>query len=237
MGRRHSRPIYFYMYLMPSVPDLLKIYHTLLSFFGHRNWWPGDTRIEIILGAILTQNTAWKNVEKAIANLKNERVLSYKGMKNISRERLAELIHPSGYYNQKALKIKNFITFLEDHYAGNLSRMFQEETATLREKLLGVNGIGPETADSILLYAGEHPVFVVDLYTYRVASRHGWVDEEIDYDGLQAYFIERLPPEIDLYKDFHAQIVAVGNMFCRKTPNCGPCPLNVDRVDKDIGCS
>jgi len=208
-----------------SKPALMKIYQTLLNHFGHRHWWPGETRLEIIIGAILTQNTAWKNVEKAITNLKKEGLLSYQGLQAISQERLAELIRPSGYYNQKSLKIIAFLAFVEERYAGNLQRMFREETLALREEMLAIKGIGPETADSILLYAGEHPIFVVDLYTHRVITRHAWAEERIDYHGLQQWFAERIPKEVELYKDFHAQLVAVGNAFCRKTPKCEACPL------------
>ncbi len=205
--------------------DLPEIYNTLLNHFGHRGWWPGDTPLEIIIGAILTQNTSWKNVEKAICSLKKEKILSYQGFQSIPVERLAALIRSSGYYNQKARKIKAFIAFLQDRYSGSLARMFREDTPALREKLLTVKGIGPETADSILLYAGDHPVFVVDLYTYRILTRHEWVEEGIDYSAMQAYFEERLPRDVALFKDFHAQLVAVGNTFCRKKAKCGACPL------------
>jgi len=205
--------------------DLMQIYHVLRNRFGHRGWWPGETRMEIIIGAILTQNTAWKNVEKAIANLKREGALTYQGLSRISEPRLAELIRSSGYFNQKAKKLKAFLHFLQKEYQGSLAKMFREETSELRRRLLGIKGVGQETADSILLYAGGHLSFVVDLYTYRVASRHGWVPEEIDYHGLREFFINRLPAELDIYKDFHAQLVAVGNGFCRKIPKCEECPL------------
>ena len=205
--------------------DLNIIYQTLLDRFGHRGWWPGETPIEIITGAILTQNTAWKNVEKAIANLRRAGKLSYKALEVIPIEALTELIRSSGYYNQKALKLKAFVQFLKKEYQGSLTRMFREETPVLREKLLSIKGIGPETADSILLYDGEHPIFVIDLYTYRIVTRHGWVPESIDYHGLQDFFTAKLPEDTGLYNDFHAQLVAVGNAYCRKTPKCDECPL------------
>jgi endonuclease-3 related protein len=205
--------------------ELILVYEELLDYFGHRNWWPGDTPFEIIVGAILTQNTNWKNVEKALNNLKQEQLLSYKGISEIDTEILAEIIRPSGYYNQKAKKLKAFTSFLKRAYRGSLKRMFEQETQTLRQQLLDVKGIGPETADSILLYAGNHPVFVVDLYTYRLATRHGWIPEDTDYHALQEYFTDRLPVDVSIYNDYHAQIVAVGNTFCRKTPNCDECPL------------
>ena len=219
---------------MPSV-DLHEIYHALLNHFRHRNWWPGDTPLEVIVGAILTQNTAWKNVEKAIGRLKEAGVLSIKGLRTIPREHLAELIRPSGYYNQKALKIKAFLAFLQREYRGNLTRMFREDTRVLREKLLQVKGIGPETADSILLYAGGHLTFVVDLYTYRVATRHGWVPEDIDYESLREFFQDRIRPDVELYNDFHAQLVAVGNQYCRKTPCCEECLLYRFILTENIG--
>lgn len=209
-----------------SKPDLYEIYWTLREYFGHRDWWPAETPFEVIIGAILTQNTNWKNVEKAIANLKREKVLGFKALYNLPIQTLAELIRPSGYYNQKAVKTKTFLTFVQENYGGSLKRMFNEDTATLREKLLGIKGIGQETADSILLYAGEHLTFVVDLYTYRITTRHGWLPEEVTYTELQEFFQDRLPRDLDLYQDYHAQLVAVGNQFCRKTPKCNQCPLN-----------
>ncbi len=205
--------------------DLNKIYLTLRDCFGHRNWWPGETRFEIIVGAILTQNTAWTNVEKAIANLRGAGKLSFKAIDAIPLEALAELIRPSGYFNQKSLKLKAFVQFLKKEYQGSIAGMYREETPVLREKLLSIKGIGPETADSILLYAGDHPIFVIDLYTYRIATRHGWVPESIDYHGLQDFFMTKLPKDTGLYNDFHAQLVAVGNGYCRKTPKCEACPL------------
>ncbi|MBZ0258941.1 endonuclease III domain-containing protein [bacterium] len=206
-------------------PDLLRIYQTLRDHFGHRDWWPGDSPLEIAVGAILTQNTNWKNVEKAIVNLKAAKALSYRALRDIETEALAQLIRPSGYYNQKALKIKAFIHFVEVNYNGSLKRLFAEETQTLREGLLSVKGIGPETADSILLYAGEHVSFVIDLYTYRVLTRHGWIGEDAKYDEMKQLFEGGLPRELGLYNDYHAQLVAVGNNFCRKTPKCEGCPL------------
>lgn len=205
--------------------DLLHIYQILRKHFGHREWWPGDSPLEIAVGAILTQNTNWKNVEKAIANLKQAGAMSYRALRDIENDALAQLIRPSGYFNQKTLKIKALIAFVERDYNGSLKRMFAEETLRLREGLLSVKGIGPETADSILLYAGGHISFVVDLYTYRVLTRHGWVGEDAKYDEMKSLFESGLPRELDLYNDYHAQLVAVGNQFCRKTPTCEGCPL------------
>lgn len=179
----------------------------------------------MIIGAILTQNTSWKNVEKAIRNLKDYRILTYKALYELPLEDLSQLIRPSGYYNQKALKIKAFLQFVQHEYRGSIKKMFNSPTKILREQLLSIKGIGPETADCILLYAGDHLSFVVDLYTYRIMTRHGWAEEEIDYHGLQELFESNIPDELDLYQDFHAQLVAVGNQHCRKTPKCDDCPL------------
>ncbi|MDP8243891.1 MAG: endonuclease III domain-containing protein [Candidatus Hinthialibacter antarcticus] len=206
-------------------PDLLRIYKTLRAHFGHRDWWPGDGPLEIAVGAILTQNTNWKNVEKAIANLKQAKALSYRVLRDIETEALAQLIRPSGYFNQKAKKLKALIDFIERNYNGSLKRLFAQETQALREGLLSVKGIGPETADSILLYAGGHVSFVIDLYTYRVLTRHGWISEDATYSDMKELFEGGLPREMDLYNDYHAQLVAVGNNFCRKTPKCEGCPL------------
>jgi endonuclease III related protein len=205
--------------------NLRTIYSVLLKHFGHRGWWPADSPFEIIIGAILTQNTNWKNVEKAIANLKSAHALSYKKIHAMPQPELAALIRPSGYYNQKSLKLKAFTTFLEQTFQGSIARMFRAPTQLLREQLLSIKGIGPETADSILLYAGEKPVFVVDLYTYRLVTRHGWLPEKTDYQEMQYFFQDRLPVDVNLYNDFHAQIVAVGNHYCKRTPQCEQCPL------------
>lgn len=210
---------------MAKSVDRIAVYNALRDRFGHRDWWPGDSQLEIILGAILTQNTNWKNVEKALANLKRERLLSIKALRELPLDELAQCIRPSGYYNQKALKVKAFIAFLDGEYGGSLARMFREQTGVLRDRLLSIKGIGPETADSILLYAGERLSFVVDLYTYRVLTRHGWLPEETTYDEMKAFFEEALPADVALYNDYHAQLVAVGHHFCRKTPQCDDCPL------------
>ncbi|MGC9327804.1 MAG: endonuclease III domain-containing protein [Candidatus Hinthialibacter sp.] len=222
-GQRNEDAVYSF-FIMAKI-DLMEVYQTLLHHFGHRNWWPGETPMEICIGAILTQNTNWKNVERAIANLKQAHFLSYKGLKDAPLDRVRECIRPSGYYNQKALKLKAFTVFLAKEYSGSLAKMFREETPILRQKLLRVKGIGPETADSILLYAGRHPVFVIDLYTYRIVTRHGWLPEETRYEELQEFFQDNIPPDVDLYNDFHAQLVAAGANYCRKTPQCEECPL------------
>jgi len=208
-----------------SNPPLRRIYPLLCAHFGHRNWWPGDTTLEIIVGAILTQNTAWSNVEKAIGNLKKQRLLSVKRLREIPVEELARLVRPSGYFNQKAKKIKNFIAFLDTRYAGSLAGLRRAPLERLRPELLRVNGIGPETADSILLYALDKPVFVVDAYTRRILVRHYYFEPDPSYDEIQERFEKELETDLDLYNDFHAQIVATGNRYCRSRPRCAGCPL------------
>jgi len=205
---------------------LLDIYNKLYKFFGPQHWWPGDTPLEIIVGAILTQNTAWTNVEKAIANLKQVRLLSSPAkIKRSGRKALARLIRPAGYYNVKSARIKNFIDFLDSGYGLSLKRLGRRETAKLRSELMSVNGIGPETCDSILLYAFKKPVFVVDAYTKRIFSRHGIFSESLSYDKVQEIFMRSLPSDERLYNEYHALIVRLGKELCRKKPDCGNCPL------------
>jgi endonuclease-3 related protein len=208
-----------------SVNELLAIYHTLLSFFGEQGWWPADTPFEVVVGAILTQNTAWRNVEQAIENLKGEGVLTPRSLQGVDESRLAELIRPAGYYNLKARRLKSLMEFLAGGYGGNLTRMFCEPLATLREKLLAVNGIGPETADSILLYAGEKPIFVIDAYTKRILSRHGMIADGASYGDIQELFMRNLPQDVSLYKEYHALLVRLAKTFCKTTSHCAGCPL------------
>jgi endonuclease-3 related protein len=200
-------------------------YRRLRRANGALGWWPGDTALEIAVGAILTQNTAWANVERAIAALREAGILTVTGLRTVSPPRLERLIRPSGYFRQKARKLKCFIRFLDEQHAGSLARMAATPTAVLRRQLLGVWGIGPETADSILLYACGHPVFVVDAYTLRIAARHGWVESGASYARLQEAFVGSLPCDTDLYNDYHAQLVWVGKRYCRVKPLCGDCPL------------
>jgi endonuclease-3 related protein len=212
--------------LVPSdTHDLLEIYHRLYTAFGPQHWWPGESRFEMIVGAILTQNTAWKNVEKAISSLKENSVLNPTAMKAIPQPELALLIRSSGFFNLKAARLKAWVSFLFDEYKGSLDRMFAEEGGRLREKLLAVKGLGPETVDSILLYAGHYPFFVVDAYTRRVFSRHSRVDPNDTYQGVQAFFMDRLPADPPLYNEYHALIVHLSKLFCKKEPTCEGCPL------------
>ena len=206
--------------------ELLKIYNRLFEHFGPQNWWPGDSPFEVIVGAILTQNTAWDNVTKAIKNLKKAEALSCQVILELSQEELAKLVRPSGYFNQKAKRLKNFCFFLQKNYGGNLDEMFLEDMELLRDKLLSVKGIGPETADSILLYAGNLPIFVVDTYTYRIFSRHGLIPEETSYEEIQNFFMSSLDHDVELFKEYHALLVITGKNYCKKKPRCPECPLN-----------
>lgn len=205
---------------------LLAIYETLNAHFGNLHWWPGDSPFEVIVGAILTQNTAWRNVESAISKLKSEGHLYPKGILNIDEKILADLIRPAGYYNVKTRRLKSFIWFLYDHYNGSLSDMFAEDLWHLREKLLTVKGIGEETADSILLYAGNKPVFVIDAYTRRILQRHSIVRADATYAEIQNLFMSNLPLSVSLYNQYHALLVNTGKYFCTKTPRCDRCPLH-----------
>lgn len=207
--------------------DLRDYYRWLRAHFGHQHWWPGETPFEICVGAVLTQNTAWSNVEKAIGNLKRARALSPQALHRLSERQIATLIRPSGYFNIKARRLKHFVNFLFAEYKGNLDKLFAEDLPALRARLLAVNGIGPETADSILLYAGSKPVFVVDAYTKRVLLRHALVKPSATYHEIQLMFHAALrPASVRLFNDFHAQIVAVGKTFCKsRVAMCERCPL------------
>jgi endonuclease III related protein len=204
-----------------------QIYEILYNFFGSQGWWPGETRFEIVVGAILTQNTNWANVRKAINNLKERGLLFFEALAALPLPELAGLIRPSGYYNLKARRLKNFLQMVEKHYQGDLDLLLQDDLASSRKSLLSVQGIGPETADSILLYAGNHPLFVVDTYTHRIFSRHQMVPDESDYDSIQESFMSVLPADSHLFNEYHALIVRLGKEYCRKTqPLCDACPLN-----------
>ncbi len=205
--------------------SLLDIYNKLYKRFGPQDWWPGDTEFEIIVGAILTQNTAWANVEKAIYNLKKHKLLSPVKLSRTKPPKIAALIRPSGYYNIKTRRLLNFINYLNIEYGGDLKRMFRQKTDALRKRLLGIKGIGPETADSILLYAGDKPVFVVDAYTKRIFSRYGLLSEGASYDEIQRLFLHNLPKSVKLYNEYHALIVRAGKDLCRKKPKCSLCSL------------
>lgn len=203
---------------------LQEIFDLLFSCYGPRHWWPADTPFEVCVGAILTQNTNWGNVEKAIRNLKEAGSLSERALWEIDRERLADLIRPSGFFNMKSERLKEFLAFVLGRY-GSLEGMFAGEWHTLRGELLGVRGIGPETCDSILLYAGGKPSFVVDAYTRRLFSRLGLVQEADGYESVRALFMNSLPEDPYLFNEYHALIVEHGKRHCRKRPSCSGCPL------------
>jgi endonuclease III related protein len=208
------------------LPELATYYDALFRAYGPQRWWPGRTRFEVIVGAILTQSTSWSNVELAIKALRREKLLSADAMERVSLTRLSRLIRPSGYFRQKARKLKAFLHFLRTHYQGSLDKMFARPTSELREELLAIHGIGPETADSILLYAGNHPVFVVDAYTRRILERHQLADAKHSYEEVQRLFQQNLPLSSPLFNEYHALIVHIGKHYCRKQrPDCQQCPL------------
>jgi len=211
----------------PEGRVFMEYFDALYGAFGPQKWWPGSTRFEVIVGAILTQNTAWSNVEKAIGALKKEGLLSPEGLYSLEPERLASLIRPSGYFNIKAKRLRNFLEFLFREAGGSVARLFSAKNAEgLRERILSVNGIGPETADSILLYAGKRPEFVVDAYTRRVFTRHGLVHEKAGYEEIKALFMDNLPADVALFNEYHALIVKLGKDYCRpRSPLCEDCPL------------
>ncbi|MEW6027711.1 MAG: endonuclease III domain-containing protein [Planctomycetota bacterium] len=234
---------------MQTFKTLKDIYTRLLEHFGPQRWWPtgspagrpGETpartptaggTFEVIVGAILTQNTNWSNVEKAINNLKAADLLTPEKLHKCPLAKLAEMIKPSGYFNIKAKRLKNFLNWLHENYEGDLNRLFALETSTLREALLSVKGIGPETADSIALYAANKPTFVCDAYTYRIMLRHRMVPEETGYDELKALFEDNLEKDVKLYNEYHALLVRLGKTYCKKTnPLCEQCPL--DELEHD----
>jgi endonuclease III related protein len=210
----------------PFKSVLHRYYDTLFAAHGPQHWWPGRTSFEVIVGAILTQNTSWTNVEPAIENLRRAKLLTPRAIEAVPFSRLARLIRSSGYFRQKAKKLKAFTRFLRAEYGGSLARMFRGSTAELRGQLLAVHGIGPETADSILLYAGQHPVFVVDAYTRRLLERHGLAQAKDGYEDIRDLFQSSLPADVALYNEFHALIVHTGKHFCRaREARCSQCCL------------
>jgi endonuclease-3 related protein len=204
---------------------LMQMFEKLLAHFGPQRWWPAETELEMMVGAVLTQNTNWKNVEKALRNLKKANLLSVHKLSTLSTSEVAALIRPAGYFNIKAKRLKNLIGFIVEQYQAQLSLFLKEETQALREGLLSVKGIGPETADSILLYAVCRPVFVVDTYTHRIMARHGMTDEQVSYHELQGLFMDHLPEDTALFNEFHALLVNTGKDYCRRKPLCHICPL------------
>jgi endonuclease-3 related protein len=205
---------------------LNRIYKKLYRSFGKQYWWPGQTRLEVIIGAVLTQNTAWPNVERAIANLKRKKLLSFKKLSHAKIDEITSLIKPAGYFNIKAKRLKNLLEFMAKNYKGSLAKMQKLDAYKLREQLLNINGVGPETADSILLYALDKPIFVVDAYTKRIFSRLKMVPEDVSYEEAQKLFMENLTKDTRLFNEYHALIVKLGKDYCKKRkPLCHKCPI------------
>ena len=205
--------------------DLLNIYERLNGYFGDMHWWPADTPFEVMVGAILTQNTAWTNVEKTISGLKERKLLFPAELLRIDEEVLANIIRPSGCYRIKAKRLKSLVRFYFDEYSGNIDTMCNEDMSVIRDKLLNVRGVGPETADSIILYACRKPVFISDAYTQRILQRHRIIAEDADGSKIRTLFMAHLPHNASLFNQFHALLVNTGKVFCRKTPKCDFCPL------------
>jgi endonuclease III related protein len=205
--------------------SIRRIFYLLLEQFGPLHWWPAETPFEVCVGAILTQNTNWVNVEKAIANLKREGLLSATALRDLPTERLAGVIRPAGFFNVKSERLKSFVAWLYARHGGDLARMFAGDWRKLREELLSVRGIGPETCDSILLYAGGKPSFVVDAYTRRLFSRLGLISAAAGYEEVRTLFMGHLTPDVELFNEYHALIVQHCKVYCRKKPLCGSCFL------------
>jgi endonuclease-3 related protein len=204
---------------------LREIYGRLFAAYGPQHWWPADEPFEVIVGAILTQSTAWSNVEKAIAGLKAVAALSPSALHRMPTEELARLIRPSGYYNAKARKLKAFVERLIADYDGDLGKLFNLDTGTLRRELLSIHGVGEETADSIILYAARRPIFVIDAYTRRILSRLGTAPPNQTYNAYQQLFTRNLPPDEALFNEYHALLVRHGKDVCRRVPRCDDCCL------------
>lgn len=211
--------------MINSPEDFMNIYARMSERFGPLSWWPAETPFEVCIGAILTQNTAWTNVEKAIINLKQARIITPTDLLEVDADQLAQLIRPAGYFNIKSRRLKDFVSWLFHHHQGSLEQMFAGNWRALRSELLVVRGIGPETADAILLYAGNKPSFVVDAYTRRLFHRLGLLPEDCGYDQTRALFMKNLPDDVQLFNEYHALIVEQCKQFCRKRPLCNGCPL------------
>ncbi len=210
---------------MGNQRTLLDIYDRLMARYGPQRWWPASGPFEVIVGAILTQSAAWRNVEKAIANLKRARALSTAALRQIPIDKLARLVHPCGYYNAKALKLKSFALWLGENHGDSLDRLFASGIDQLRQQLLPVHGIGQETADSIILYAADKPVFVIDAYTRRIISRIGLAPASESYRSYQEFFMNSLPADTRLFNEYHALLVALAKDACRRQPLCPGCCL------------
>lgn len=204
---------------------VLAIFERLQAAFGPQHWWPAKTPTEVVLGAILTQNTAWKNVVRAIANLRRADCLCWNALRDLPNDRLAELIRPSGTYRVKAARVRAFVDHLWRHHDGSLSEMLTGDLEDVRRRLLSIHGVGPETADAILLYAGGRATFVVDAYTHRILRRHRMIAPNFTYEQVRQLFHGALPADPTLFNEYHALLVAVGKNYCRPTARCDECPL------------
>jgi endonuclease-3 related protein len=202
------------------------VLRAMLDQFGPQHWWPGQTPFEIAVGAILTQNTNWQKVTRAIENLRGHGALEPQAMDRLPLDALGEMIRPAGYFRQKAARLKSLVRWLIERHDGSMQPLAAADLGSLREQLLAIRGIGPETADAILLYAAGQPTFVVDTYTHRIATRHGWIEPEAGYDELKEYFQSRLPDDVAQLQEMHAQLVQVGKQYCRRREaRCEHCPL------------
>jgi len=206
---------------------LLRIYHLLWDEYGPQHWWPADSQFEVIVGAILTQSTAWINAKKAIDNLKNARALTTAALRNIASDKLAGLLYSCGYYNAKAKKLKAFVQHLYDHYNDNLDTMLNRNVEVLRSELLSLYGVGDETADSIILYAANKPIFVIDTYTRRIFERLGFREAIDSYINLQTLFMKNLLLDSQLFNEYHALLVRHGKELCKNIPLCRNCCIEV----------
>ncbi len=215
----------------PTARTLRAFFDVLREAYGPQHWWPGETPLEIAVGAILTQNTNWSNVERAIARLREAGCLDWERLGDIDEGRLAELIRPAGYFNVKARRIKHFVAWFRESCGGDWEALRRRPLDDLREELLSIHGIGRETADSILLYALQRPTFVVDAYTARVLRRHRLLDEDADYERIKAVFEDALPADVGMFNEYHALLVAVGKKHCRPAARCAGCPL--ERFEHD----
>ncbi|QBG49271.1 endonuclease III domain-containing protein [Verrucomicrobia bacterium S94] len=213
-------------FLKAHAPPIHEIFKTLLNHYGEQHWWPAESRLEMMIGAILTQNTAWSNVEKALSNLRKNNALDFRNLEKVPAEQLTQWIQPAGFFNQKAAYLQEMISNIRNRFDGSLDVLFALEKSELRKELLNWKGIGKETADCIILYAAAKPVFVVDAYTRRICSRHHWIDEKTKYDEVADLFTRNLPENVQLFNEFHALIVQTCKDHCTaRKPNCKDCPL------------
>jgi endonuclease-3 related protein len=214
---------------------LQAFYDAMFAAYGPQHWWPGETREEVMIGAILTQNTAWRNVERAIENLKRVEALDWQRLYDMDDEELAELIRPAGTYRVKTRRLKSLVTWVVETYDGDMDALFARPVDLLREELLAISGIGRETADAILLYAGGLPSFVVDAYTARILRRHGLIDESADYEEIKELFESNLAQDVELFNEYHALLVQVGKVHCRPRARCEGCPLEPFEHEVETG--